>query len=257
MDQQLNLIKCCEILIKENDVTLPQNATPVYTLTIPSTKKEFKYRPFLVKDEKALMIAQQSEDQTVMLDTIRDVIKSCAKSPIEVEKLASFDIEYIFIKLRAISVGEMVDLVFKCDVCEDPKAKSQVQINLHDVKVEEFPNHQSKIHLFNNVGIAMKYPSIDVMKYIETASSDNLNDLFNIVITCIDFIYDEDEIYLAKDQKREEIIQFLDNLTADQFDKIRNFFTTMPQLRVYVDYKCPVCEREHHKYLEGLTSFFS
>lgn len=238
-------------------MSLPQNATPVYTLTIPSTKKEFKYRPFLVKDEKALMIAQQSEDQTVMLDTIRDVIKSCAKSPIEVEKLASFDIEYIFIKLRAISVGELVDLVFKCDVCNDPKARSQVQINLQDVKVEEFPGHQSKIPLFNNVGIAMKYPSIQVMKDIETATSDNINELFDIVIGCIDFIYDDEEVYVAKDQKREELNQFLDNLTAEQFDKIRSFFTTMPQLRVYVDYKCPVCDREHHKYLEGLTSFFS
>lgn len=239
---------------------LPMNATPVYTLLVPSTGREFKYRPFLVKDEKALLVAQQSEDNTVMLDTVKEVIKACAKSDIDVDKLASFDIEYIFLQMRAVSVGEYVDLIFQCDNDHGEKneeARSQVRVDLREVMVERFEGHTNKIPLFNDVGICMKYPTIQTLKKIEsvTATSD-IDVIFEAVVECIDYIYDSEELHYAKDQTREQLIEFLNHLTSDQFTKIQEFFKTMPALRAYIKYTCPVCSKEHVKYMEGLQSFF-
>ena len=240
-------------------MSLPMNATPVYTVKVPSTKKDFKFRPFLVKDEKTLMIAQESEDVTVMLDTVKEVIKTCAKTDIDVEKLASFDIEYIFLQMRAKSVGEIVELIFACDEDhgeQNEKARSLVQVNLEEVKVEFDPNHSSKIELFNDVGVVMKYPTIDTLKKVEQATGQDLETLFDIMTGCIDYIYDGDSVFPAKEQTKEELIEFLNNLTSAQFNKIQGFFRTMPVLRAYVNYTCPVCGKVHNKYMEGLTSFF-
>jgi hypothetical protein len=241
-------------------MALPINATPVYTLEVPSDKRKFKYRPFVVKDEKALLIAQQSDSVEVMLDTVKEVIKSCAKSDINVDKLASFDIEYIFLQMRAQSVGEIVELVFSCDIDhgeENVKAKVTKQINLFDAKVEFFDGHASKINLFEDVGVVMKYPNIDTLKKLEAdLGSQEIDQIVDIITDCIDYIYDAEEVYYTKDTKKEEMIDFINNLTSDQFNKLRQFFQTMPQLRVYIDYTCPVCGRDHKKYMEGLASFF-
>jgi hypothetical protein len=240
-------------------MALPMNSTPVYTLTIPSTQKQFKYRPFLVKDEKALLIAQQSEDHAVMLDTIKTVIAACAKNDINVDKLASFDIEYIFLQMRAMSVGETVDLVFQCDDdhgADNEHARALVRINLLDVKVETFEGHTNKISLFDDVGIVLKYPTINTLKRLEEADSNDIDQVFDIIVECIDCIYNAEEVFSAKDQKRDELIEFLNNLTTEQFEKLQQFFYTMPQLRAYVKYTCPVCNKAHNKYMEGLASFF-
>lgn len=237
-------------------MSLPMNATPVYTLTIPSTKKELKYRPFLVKDEKALLIAQQSEDPVVMLDTIKTVILSCAKSPIDVDTLASFDVEYIFTRLRSVSVGEKVDLVFACDVCEDEKARVEMSIDLLKMEVEFPKDHQVKIDLYDNVGIKMAYPTIETVKKIESADLTDIDQSIDIIVDCIECIYTEEEVFLAREQTREELTEFINNLTTEQFEKIQKFFQTMPSLKQYIHYQCPVCGREHNKYLEGLASFF-
>ena len=144
-------------------MALPKNNLPVYTLTIPSTKKQLKYRPFVVKDEKALLIAQQSKDEQVMLDTLKQVIQSCSITDVDIESLATFDVEYIFTQLRAVSVGEIVSLIFRCDTCEDPNAKAQVDINLQKLKVFVPENHSTKIPLFDDVGIKMKYPTLSTI----------------------------------------------------------------------------------------------
>jgi hypothetical protein len=239
-------------------MALPMNATPVYTLTVPSTQKQFKYRPFLVKDEKALLIAQQSEEHVVMLDTVKSVIAACAKSDIDVDKLASFDIEYIFLQMRAMSVGEAVDLIFQCDVdhgVDNERAQSAVRVNLLEVKVENFEGHTNKISLFDDVGIMLKYPTINTLKRLEETNSNDVDQVFDVIVDCIDYIYNTDEVFPAKDQTRQELIEFLNNLTSDQFEKLQQFFYTMPQLRAYVKYTCPVCNKDHNKYMEGLASF--
>lgn len=240
-------------------MALPTNASPIYTLEIPSTKKQFKYRPFTVKDEKALLMAQQSNDIGVMLDTVKDVIRVCAKNEIDVDNLASFDIEYIFLQMRANSIGELVEMIFSCDVDhgeDNAKARVQKSINLFEAKVEQFGDHKNTIPLFNDVCVVMKYPTIDTLKKIEALTVENPEAVFDIVIDCIDSIYDGDEVYPAHEQKREDLEEFVNNLTPKQYDDIINFTRSTPKLRVYVDYTCPVCGREHNKYLEGLASFF-
>lgn len=239
---------------------LPINATPVYTLIIPSTKLEFKYRPFLVKEQKALLIAHQSDSVNTMLDTVKSVISACAKTEIDVEKLSSFDIEYIFLQMRANSIGEIVEMIFGCDDDHgelNEKARVVKQINLLEANVEFFDGHNKNIPLFGNVGIMMKYPGVDTLKKLESIISGNeIDTALDIICDCIDYVYDGDEIYPVKDQKKSDVMEFLNNLTNSQFNQIKQFFQTLPQLRVYVDYECPVCQKKHHKYLEGLASFF-
>ena len=231
-------------------MALPKNNLPVYTLTVPSTNKSLKYRPFVVKDEKALLIAQQSKDEQVMLDTLKLIIQSCSISDVDVDTLATFDVEYIFTQLRAVSVGEIVTLVFRCDTCEDPNAKAPVDIDLQKLKVFVPENHSTKISLFDDVGIKMKYPTLStIAKLGEDISLD-------VIMDCVDFIYDSDEVYKPQDQTREELENFFNNLTSDQYEKVENFFVTMPSLRYDFSYTCPVCNKKHDRFLEGLSSFF-
>lgn len=240
-------------------MSLPMNSTPVYTLTIPSTKKELKYRPFLVRDQKALLIAQQSEDVNIMLDTVKEVIRACAKSPVNVDKLASFDIEYIFLQMRASSVGEYVELIFQCDDDhgeDNEKARSTLQVDLRKAKVTFPENHTSKIELYDGVGVAMKYPTLDTLKKLEMLDVTDVDQLFGVIVDCIDFIYTAEEVFAVKDQSAEEVLEFLNNLTPDQFERLQDFFRTMPSLRIDVEYTCPVCQKHHKKYMEGLQSFF-
>lgn len=237
-------------------MALPMSNTPTYTLTIPSIKKEVKYRPFLVREEKALMIAQQSEDPMVMVNTLKDVIKSCVVGEFNAEELATFDLEYIFTQLRAKSVGETVDLIFPCDVCEDEKARVQISFDITKLQVETLPDHDSKVHLFGDVGVVMKYPTMQVLKKLQNLDTNNLDDLFKIVAECIDYIYQGNELFYGKEQSQEELLEFINNLSSEQFAKIQKFFETMPRLKQEVNYNCPVCGKSHHKVLEGLQSFF-
>ena len=241
-------------------MALPIQNTPIYTLQVPSSKETLKYRPFLVKEQKALLLAQQSEDSIVMIDTLKDMIRSCAKTPINVDKLAVFDLEYIFSQIRAKSAGEFVDLYFFCDEDhgeDNEKAKALVRIDLTKLQVEFSPEHQNKIHLFDNVGVVMRYPTIEVVKRIEQIGTQREADMvFDIISECLDYIYDGDEIHYSKEQTKEELQNFVENLTQDQFQKIEKFFETMPKLRHHVQYKCPVCGKDHNSTLEGLNSFF-
>ena len=237
-------------------MALPISSTPTYTLAIPSTGKEVKYRPFLVREEKALMIAQQSEDAMVMVNTLKDVVKTCVVGDFNVEELATFDLEYIFTQLRAKSVGETVDLIFPCDVCDDEKARVKISFDITKLKVEKSPEHENKIYLFGDVGVVMKYPTMQVLKKLQNLDTNNLDDLFKIVAECIDYIYQGNELFYGKEQTQEELLDFINNLTSEQFSKIQKFFETMPRLKQEVDYNCPVCGRAHHKVMEGLQSFF-
>ena len=239
-------------------MALPSQQTPTYTLEVPSSKQNLKYRPFLVREQKALLLAQQSSDPTVMVDTLKNVIKACAESSLDIEKLAVFDLEYIFSQIRAKSVGEIVDLFFYCDTCDDEKAKVKISIDITKLKVEHFQGHDCKIPLFDDVGVVMRYPNIDVVKNIEKLNGINseVDMVFDIIAECIDYIYDSAEIYHAKEQSKEELSDFINNLTSEQFEKIENFFETMPKLQQKVSYRCPVCSKEHEKTLEGLNNFF-
>jgi hypothetical protein len=238
-------------------MALPMNAQPTFNMTVPSTGKTVRFRPFVVKEEKALLIAQQSEDPAVMVDTLKNVFSSVIQDKIDVDKLAIFDIEYMFLQIRGKSVGETIDLLFQCDEDhgeQNEKARSKVVINVSDLKVSKPEEHTNNIKLFNNVGIVMKYPSLDLSDTIKDAG--DIEDVFNLVADCIDMIYDGEDVYYGHETKKEELLQFLNNLTSEQFAKIQNFFETMPKISTEVEYKCPICGKHHQKLLEGLQNFF-
>lgn len=240
-------------------MALPMMTTPTYTLVVPSTDATVKYRPFLVKEEKALLIAQQSEDPVVMINTLKDVIKGCVQDNIDIDKLAIFDLEYMFMQIRGKSVGETIDLVFPCDLDhgeQNEKARSTVTLDINDIKVEKSGEHTNKIELYDNVGVVMKYPTINVLKKLEGLDENDLDKVFDIMAYSIEYIYDADQIYYAKEQNHEELLQFINNLNSAQFVKLQKFFETMPKLRKEIQYNCPVCGRHHVKLLEGIQSFF-
>ena len=237
-------------------MALPIQKTAVYSLTIPSTGKVVKYRPFLVKEQKSLLVAQQSEDQQVMLDTLKGLLTSCIQEKIDVDSLAMFDIEYIFSQIRAKSVGEVVDLILRCDTCEDEKAKVKVSIDLTKLVVEKPEGHDKNIRLFDDVGVVMKYPSLEIVKKLENVDQNDVETVFDIIVACIDTIYAGEEVHHAAEYSRQELKEFLENLTQDQFLKIQKFFETMPKLEKRLDYSCPVCAKQQSILVQGLDSFF-
>ena len=236
-------------------MALPKQNTITYSLIVPSTGKEVKFRPFLIKDEKDLLLAQQSEDPKSMIDTLKNVIKNCV-TDIDVESLATFDFEYIFTQIRAKSVGENIELLLKCDKCDDEKALAKVSIDIKNLEVNIHESHQKKIPLFDDVGVMMKYPTFDTIGQLTKIDETDINQMFDLVISCIDQIYNSNEIFHAKEQTRDEMIEFLNNLSSEQFSKIQSFFETMPKLSKEVEYDCPVCALKHKKVIEGLQSFF-
>jgi hypothetical protein len=240
-------------------MALPMMSTPTYNMVVPSTGATVKYRPFLVKEEKALLLAQQSEDSMVMIDTLKNVIKSCVTDQLDVNKLATFDLEYMFLQNRGKSVGESIDLVFACDLDhgeDNDKAQTKVRIDVNDIKVEKSEGHTSKIELFGDVGVVMKYPTVDILNKLNNLKEDDYEKIFDIMALSIDYIFDGEQVYHAKEQTKDELLQFVNNLTSEQFVRIQKFFETMPKLRKEIDYTCPVCGKQHHKVLEGIQSFF-
>lgn len=246
-------------------MALPMGSTPTYTLVVPSSKKEYQFKPFLVRQEKALLIAFQSEDEKVMVNTLKDVITQCVKD-IDVNNLSIFDIEYIFCQLRSKSVGETVELIAKCDTpeCKDKKeAKTVLSINISNVSVFTPEGHEKKISLFEDVGVMMKYPSLEMLYKLKDYKSKlnekntDPNIFFSIIVDCIEYVYDGQQVFHTREQNKEEVIEFLNNLTSSQFAKIQKFFDTIPRLSKEIKWTCNGCNKEHTRKIEGLSNFFS
>lgn len=233
-------------------MSLPKYSYPVYTLVVPSTGKEMKYRPFLVRDEKNLLLSQQSEQVGSMYETLRSVIASCITDKTDVESLAIFDLEYIFTQLRCKSIGEDVELIFTCTEC-GKKTEHLFPIQA-EVKMPE--GHDKKIALFDNVGAVMKYPGVEQMKTIADIDFKNPEQVIELIASCIDYVYDEDNIYYAKDQTKKELVQFVENLPRNASDKIKNFFETVPKLSQTITFKCKHCDHENEYKVEGIENFF-
>jgi hypothetical protein len=237
-------------------MALPKMNAPLYNVTIPSSKKEVKFRPFLVKEEKSLLLAQQSEDPKVMINTLKSIIENCIVDNVDIDKLAIFDYEYLFTQIRAKSVGEIVELLFLCDTCDDDKAKAQVNLDISKFQVEFPEGHDNKISLFDDVGIVMNNPTLATLDKLEKIKEGDVNSIFDVVADCMESVYTTEEVFNTKDQTKQEVLDFLENLTQEQFKKVENFFLTMPKLRQKVEYDCPVCNKHHVKTMEGLESFF-
>jgi len=237
-------------------MALPVLTSPVFELVIPSTKQKVKYRPFLVKEQKALLIAQHSEDQHVMFNSLVEVIKTCLFDKIDMTTLALFDIEYIFTQLRARSTGEISELVFSCLECGDPKAKIKVNLDLTKLAVVFNPDNKSDIQLTDTIGVKMKYPGITEVNTLESISTYDVETLFDLAIACVDTIYDENGVYKASESSKEELTTFMESLNENQFKKIEDFFKTIPKLEKEIEFDCPVCKFHHKQVLRGIDSFF-
>lgn len=237
-------------------MALPKQILPTYSTELPSTGKPIKFKPFQVREEKALLLAQQSDDKGIMADTLKDVVKHCIVDELDIESLAMFDLEYLLLQIRAKSIGEIVALIFSCDICNDPKAKVKINFDLTELKVNKDPNHTNNIKLFDDTGVVLKYPDVSAISKFDRIEDDDINGIFDLIISSIDYVYSDNEFFYAKDQTRQELHEFINNLTQVQFKELVNFFETMPKLRQDVKYTCPVCNKEHNKYIEGIDSFF-
>lgn len=237
---------------------LPKIATPTYELEIPSIKKTIKYRPFLVKEEKILIIAMESEDPKQITEAVKTVIGNCILTKgIKIEQLSTFDIEYLFLNVRGKSVGEQVDVLITCP--DDGVTQVPVSINLDEIKVQVKENHTRDIKLDDNLTLRMKYPSMQefIKNNFNNESEISVDDTFDMISGCVEQIYSEEESWSTSDVTKKEILEFLGDLSSKQFKDIEKFFETMPKLSHTIKIKNPNTEVESEVILEGLTSFFA
>jgi hypothetical protein len=237
---------------------LPKIATPTYELEIPSIKKTIKYRPFLVKEEKILIIAMESEDPKQITEAVKTVIGNCVLTKgIKIEQLSTFDIEYLFLNIRGKSVGEQVDVLIICP--DDGVTQFPVSINLDDIKVQVSEIHTRDIKLDDILTLRMKYPSMQefIKNNFNNESEISVDDTFDMISSCVEQIYSEEESWSTSDVTKKELIEFLDGLSSKQFKDIEKFFETMPKLSHTIKIKNPNTDVESEVVLEGLTSFFA
>ena len=236
---------------------LPKISTPTYELVIPSTGKKIKYRPFLVKEEKILIIAMESEDTTQIANAVKDVISSCVITRgVKVNELSTFDIEYLFLNIRGKSVGEEVEVLVTCP--DDGVTKVPMTINLDEIQIQVDEAHSRDIKLDDSLVLRMKYPSMDeFVKNNFVLDNVSVDDTFDVVISCIEQVYSEEESWSAKDCTKKELKEFVEQLSSKQFKEIENFFATMPKLSHKIVVKNPNTEVENEVVLEGLGSFFA
>ena len=239
-------------------MVLPKIATPTYELELPSTGQTIKYRPFLVKEEKLLVLALESEDTKQITTAIKTVIKNCIETKgIKVETLPTFDIEYLFLNIRGKSVGEEIEVNLYCP--DDEVTTVPVKINVDDIKVQKNPDHTKQIKVDDSIMMEMKYPSLDqfIKSNFDLSADSTMDQSFDLIASCIDKIYTEDEVWAAADVSKKEILEFLEQMNSTQFKDIEKFFETMPKLSHKVTVKNPNTEVESEVVLEGLSSFFA
>ena len=232
---------------------LPKLSIPEYEATLPVTGTKISYRPFLVKEEKLLYLAMESQDNKQMIKAVKTIIKNCTNLKTKVEDLATFEIEYIFLKIRSVAVGEVSE--FKVICPDDDKTEVTVSVPLSEVGVDIPEEHNAKILLDENVGVVMKYPSLDVFIKQNLSENPDIDDIFELAATCIGQVYDSEEVYDSF--TKAEALEFLENLNAEQFQKVQKFFETMPKLSHTIKVKNPNTEKENDVVLEGLASFFA
>ena len=236
---------------------LPKIATPTYSLELPSTGKEINYRPFLVKEEKLLVLALESEDNKQITTAIKTVIKSCVSTKgIKVENLPTFDIEFLFLNIRGKSVGEELEVNIVCP--DDKVTEVPVSIDLDDIQVQKVDDHTNQIKIDDSIMMEMKYPSLDqfIKNNFDFNEGNQMDQSFDLIASCIDKIYTEEEVWSTADCTKKEVKEFLDSMNSSQFKEIEHFFETMPKLSHTLTVKNPKTKVESDVVLEGLASFF-
>jgi hypothetical protein len=241
---------------------LPRLDVPIYEIKLISTGKTIRYRPFLVKEQKLFLMASESNDQVDTLKTIRQVLRNCILDDVDVDNLPTFELEWIFLHLRAKSVEEIVQLKYKCNnklaneegIEVQCKGVVEFDLNLMEIEPTKNPTHTNKIKITENLGICMKYPTIELVEKYENMTKEKV--MLEVLVDCIDYIYDKDNIYYSKDNTKEELQEFIDNLQQKDLEKIKTFFETVPEIKKLLHFKCPKCGYEEDIVVKGLQNFF-
>ena len=237
-------------------MALPVLTTPTYELEIPSTDEKIKYRPFLVKEEKILLIAMESNDNAEIIQAVKTIVSECTFNKLNLGQMPMFDVEYVFLQIRAKSVGEVSELKLLCQ--DDRETYADAKINLSEIEVEEIEGHTNKIELTDEMGIIMQYPTID--SFANTGITNiNSSNMLDVISSCILQIYDKkgEEVHFAKDQTAKELSDFIEQLNTKQFRELQKFFDTMPRLTHTVTIENPKTKVKSEVVLSGLNDFFA
>jgi len=241
-------------------MNLPKKPLTTYHTYLPSDKKKrVSFNPFLIRSQKAMLAAQVAEDPKVMFSTVKSVLQNSLVTPLSVDDMFVFDFEHLFLKLREVSVGEIVRLRFFCqnpECSENPKAYAEQDIDLRHVKTEVDKDNNPVIPLFDDVSVHLKYMTVGNLDQLDEDVEDEVEKMFDMVALCVEAVYDGDQKLDAKDFSPEQMKGFLDSLTGDQFAKIEAFFAKTPRPTLEVEYVCPECKREHKNILTGMQTFF-
>ena len=235
-------------------MALPQVALPTYELELPSNGKKIKYRPFVVKEEKVLLLALESGDDKQIEDATKTLLKNCIQSRVKVDDLAIFDLEYIFLNIRAVSVGEVVEMLLTCE--DDGETQVKYNLNLTEVQVSKPEGHDSKIMLSDTMGLIMKYPSFEEFVKISIIGKDTSSEVIEIMAKSIDQIFDGEDVYDSSTTSKKEFVQFIEGLTNKQFEQVQVFFESMPQLKHEIKINNPKTGVENSFTIAGLSNFF-
>jgi len=242
---------------------LPKIDVPIYNVKLLSNGKNLRFRPFTVKEEKLFLMANENEDLDNVVDTIKQILNNCVLDEFQVDSLPLFDIEHLFLNIRARSISEVVNLKYKCnnnildeETKEEKKCNNVVEIDLNilEVEPEKQEGHTNKIEITEKMGVVMKYPSFETIKKFDV--ENEADSIIKITVNCIDYVYDSDSIYYAKDSTEEELIEFVESMQAKDLEKIKTFFDTMPKMKRDIDFKCNKCGHEEKIELEGIQNFF-
>ena len=242
---------------------LPKIDVPIYETKLISNGQTIRYRPFLVKEQKLFLMAAESDDSHDTVNAIKQVINNCVIDDVDVDNMATFDIEHLFIQLRARSVGEVVTLNYSCNnTVKDDEGKNKVcggkvkfDLNVLEIQPVKNPEHSNKIAISDKMGIVMKYPTFKSVDKLDVNSND-MQQILDVIISCIDYIYDDDKIYYAKDSSKAELTEFIESLKQTDLEKIQNFFVTLPKFKKDLHFKCDKCGYEEDIIVEGIQNFF-
>jgi len=237
-------------------MALPKLTTPTYELEIPSTDAKIKYRPFLVKEEKILMMAMESKKSSDIVQAVKEIVMECTFNKVNIDELPMFDVEYIFLQIRSKSVGEVSKLKLLCQ--DDKETYAEVELKLNEVKVQVGDDHTNKIDLDNGMGMIMTYPTIN--SFSDSGIQDiNAGNMLEVISSCILQIYEEDgkKTFDPKDQTKKELTEFIEQMNTKQFKKVQSFFDTMPKLKHTIKLKNPKTKKESEITLTGLNDFFA
>ena len=233
-------------------MSLPVINTPTYELEVPSTKEQLKYRPFLVKEEKILLMAMEEEDQKHMVNAVRTIVDNCTFKTLEIKKMPMFDLEYVFLNIRAKSVGEIASVKVLCD--DDNETYVDIDIPLDKIQVKFQKNHTNMISLTDDIQIEMAYPTFEMLDGFDETDTKGI---FDLIGKCVERVIDGETLHERADFNKKELTDFLDSLNTKQFAEVQKFFETMPKLSHDVEFTNPNTKKKHKKTLEGLNSFFA